>query len=194
MKKYHLADALTACELICAVILSGMAILRVAPAYALWVFAAGKLCDAYDGTCARRWPYPDDGKYRWWRVPRTVAFIEHMSDILLGLACGCYLILCINPLCGLILLGNMAVVAGVVELIIHNRPLDLAYAVLTRFSRTEIILARRVVYLIHIAIALIMMLIAAELPIAAKIALCGTGICIGVYLIITKYEERLKKV
>ena len=90
MKKYHLADALTVCELICAVILSGMAFLRVAPAYALWVFAAGELCDAYDGTCARRWPYPDDGKYRWWRVPRTVAFIEHMSDILLGLACGCY--------------------------------------------------------------------------------------------------------
>ena len=64
MRKYHLADVLTSLETLCAVILIGFAIGNVPVDYALWVFAAAELCDAFDGICARRWPYPDDGKRR----------------------------------------------------------------------------------------------------------------------------------
>ena len=41
MKKYHLADALTAIEVIMAVILIGMTIYRAPPEWAIWVFVIG---------------------------------------------------------------------------------------------------------------------------------------------------------
>lgn len=78
MRKYHLADALTALEIIMAATITGMIIFGGSANVVIWLFAVGELCDAFDGICARRWPYPDDGKFRWWRVPRTVQLIEHV--------------------------------------------------------------------------------------------------------------------
>ncbi len=92
MKKYHLADALTVIEIIMAFILIGMTIHPVPADIAIWFFVIGELADAFDGPCARRWPYPDDGKKRWWRVPKTVKRIEHLSDIFIAVSCMFYLL------------------------------------------------------------------------------------------------------
>lgn len=91
MRKYHLADALTAFEVIMAIILLGMAFYRVSADLAIWVFVLGELADALDGPCARRWPYPDDSKIRWWRT--HVKAIEHISDIFIATVCMLYLLL-----------------------------------------------------------------------------------------------------
>lgn len=91
MKKlYYLADVLTLCEVIAGVILLGMTCFHAPADYAIWVFVAGELCDAFDGICARHWPYPNDGKKRWWRT--YVTQIEHLSDIFIAIACMLYLI------------------------------------------------------------------------------------------------------
>jgi len=91
MKKYHLADALTAFEVTMAIALLGMAFFQIPADIAIWVFVLGELADALDGPCARRWPYPDDGKVRWWRT--HVKTIEHISDIFIAVACMLYLLL-----------------------------------------------------------------------------------------------------
>lgn len=102
MRKYYIADLLTLLEVILAGILLWMTIANISVDCAIWVFVAGELCDALDGPCARRWHYPDDGKYRWWRHYNSE--IDQASDILLAIACGLYLILRVNTFWGCILL------------------------------------------------------------------------------------------
>lgn len=92
MKKYHLADALTALEVLMAFTLIGMTVFQIPADIAIWPFIIGELADAFDGPCARHWPYPDDNKHRWWRQPKTVKHIEHFSDIFIAVSCMAYLI------------------------------------------------------------------------------------------------------
>lgn len=80
-----MADVLTLFEVIAGVIILVMATLHVSADIAIWVFVLGELCDAFDGPAARRWPYPNDGKKRWWRT--YVKQIEHGSDIFIAVAC-----------------------------------------------------------------------------------------------------------
>lgn len=105
IKKYHLADLFTLLEVILAVALLWMAIMDCPVDWALWIFVGGEICDALDGPCARKWHYPNDGKHRWWRTYNSE--IDQISDILLAVACGVYLIWRVNWLIGVLLLGGI---------------------------------------------------------------------------------------
>lgn len=105
IKKYHLADLLTLLEVILAGALLWMAITDRPVVWALRTFVVGEMCDALDGPCARHWHYPKDGKYRWWRVYNSE--IDQISDILLAVTCGIYLIWRVNWLIGVLLLGGI---------------------------------------------------------------------------------------
>ena len=68
MKKYF-ADILTFTRIILATTLIVVAIIGDNPGYnsvAFVLFVVGELTDAFDGTCAMRWPFPKDKtlKYR----------------------------------------------------------------------------------------------------------------------------------
>lgn len=80
LHQYHIADILTMCEVFCTCILGVLIYTGAAPEVALIVFGVGELCDAFDGICARKLKqYPNDGKYRWWRVYASA--IDQITDV-----------------------------------------------------------------------------------------------------------------
>lgn len=89
MKRYHIADVLSLFEGILALALIAAAVCGLSADYAIWLFAGAEICDALDGPCARRWPYPDDGKYRWWRA--YAVELDQLTDLMAGIAVLIYL-------------------------------------------------------------------------------------------------------
>jgi phosphatidylglycerophosphate synthase len=96
MKKYLIAEYLTLTRIVWAGVLVGMIIHQEALSLG-WVLATSVVLatDAVDGSAARRWPYPKDGKDRWWRReslnPATGAWfsdsrLDTPADMVLGLA------------------------------------------------------------------------------------------------------------
>ncbi len=147
MKKYHLADLFTLLEVILAIVLFVMAFCGVPPDYAIWVFVAGELCDALDGPCARRWHYPDDGKYRWWRHYNVE--IDQISDIILAVACGAYLFMQTSHFIAVLLLFGIGSWCAFVQYTLYRYDRTTKRFVPTdmpELERTEIILLRRKVY------------------------------------------------
>lgn len=188
MKKYHLADALTAIEVIMAVILIGMTIYRAPPEWAIWVFVIGQLCDAFDGVCARRWPYPNDDKPRWWRVPRTVQLIEHVSDIFLLVACAIFLVVRSSLIIRALTVIGGITIATICFLIEVEIQTDDFY--LLQPKRTEeVILWRRKVYLVGITLGVAFLIFSTSWNFWIKIGCCLIGIVIGLYLIKKKADR-----
>lgn len=193
MKSYHLADALTLSEIIAGVILLGMAFLRTPADYGIWVFVAGELCDAFDGVCARRWPYPDDGKTRWWRT--YVTQIEHLSDIFIAIACMIYLIRSQQPLIvsGTLMLGiTIIAICTCVEIIVRlskaTNPSDIEQKYVGC-----IILIRRWIYAFGgIGGGIYLLIMATSWLPLTKLGTIIIGIDIGVILLIYKLDRALK--
>lgn len=189
MKSYHLADALTLGEVIAGVILLGMAIFRATANYAIWVFVAGELCDAFDGPCARRWPYPNDGRKRWWRT--YVTQIEHLTDIFIAVACMIYLMRCNNPTvaAGALALGYIVIViCATIELIIRR-----IGAISDAVNLDWLILARRWFYAFGgIGGGVLLLITAASWAPAVKLCAIISGIGIGLVLFIYKLDRALK--
>lgn len=190
MRKYYIADLLTLSEVILAGILLWMTIFNVHADYALWVFVAGELCDALDGPCARRWHYPDDGKYRWWRHYNSE--IDQISDILLAVACGLYLIFRVNPIGGCLLLLGIGTFCVIVQYKLYGYDRDTH-----RFRRKnyiyaeQLILFRRKVYVfIGIGGTIALLVWATSWSIYVKVGLALVGIVAGIY-IANKKRNRL---
>lgn len=193
MKSYHLADALTLGEVVAGVILLGMAFLRTAADYAIWVFVIGELCDAFDGVCARRWPYPNDGKKRWWRT--YVVQIEHLTDIFIAVACMIYLMRIPNEAIasGALLLGvTIIAICSCVEIVSHlpevTDPSDTAQKLINCF-----ILVRRWIYAFGgIGGGIFLLIIATSWTPLTKLTTIILGIGTGLVLFIYKLDRALK--
>lgn len=189
MKKlYYLADVLTLCEVIAGFILLGMAFAKSPAEHALWVFIFGELCDAFDGPCARRWKYPNDGKIRWWRV--HVKAIEHLSDIFIAVACMTYLMFNnAHPAItrGAVSLGIFIIVycAGT-EFLLHDEEL-------TALQHDRIILVRRWIYaFVGLGGGIYLLIMATGWYELTKLIAIGTGLIIGLILFIYKLDRALK--
>lgn len=192
MRKYHLADALTALEIVSAVTIIGMNILQIPANWVIWVFAIGELCDAFDGICARRWPYPDDKTYRWWRAPSTVQFLEHFSDILLLSACSAFLIFRAHVIIRILTITCTVVIAAICLAVEIELQTDEFYTMQPERAK-EVILWRRKVYLVGIALGVAFLIFSTSWNFWIKIACCGIGIGIGLYLR-KKKRDRLNNV
>lgn len=182
MHKYHIADLFTVSEVILAGILMWMTIANISADYAIWVFVAGELCDALDGPCARRWHYPDDGRYRWWRHYNSE--IDQLSDIVLAVACGLYLIFRVHTFGGCCLLLGIGAFCLIVQYMLYGYDTnqhrfyrrDLPYS-------TELVLFRRKVYVFGgIGGAIALLIWATSWPAQLKFSLALVGIGIGLYL------------
>lgn len=211
MRKYHLADVLTSLETFLAVVLVGFAIGNVSVDYALWVFAIAELCDAFDGICARRWPYPNDGKRRWWRT--YAVELDQISDIATGLACLIYVIWRVSPACGLVVFITAVVVGFAIQL-------TAKWSVARRYLRAwglrsfvkwyesnhiirrlltwlqahptlclVLILVRRYLYVAAIGVLIICMILHTSWPYPVQIALIGVLIMIGAFLAFYKRDR-----
>jgi phosphatidylglycerophosphate synthase len=128
MKKYHIADLLTASRFVWAIVLVCLVFFKIQPA--MWVVLATTLAlltDALDGPAAKRWPYPNDNKYRWWRrvqkAPngtfKVVACLDTPADLVLGLGLVAYTFFMVSPVWGVVLFS--AVPIGLAGLFIIGR-------------------------------------------------------------------------
>ncbi len=188
MRKYHLADALTALEIIMAATITGMIIFGGSADVVIWLFAVGELCDAFDGICARRWPYPDDGKFRWWRVPRTVQLIEHVSDIFLLVACAIFLVVRSSLIIRVLTVIGGTTIAAICFLIEVEIQTDDFYLLQPKRAE-EVILWRRKVYLVGIALGVAFLIFSTSWNFWIKLGCCLIGIAIGLYLIKKKADR-----
>ena len=77
----YLADILTLTRFILGIVLVGLAISNGTPEAAFIVFLTAELTDTFDGTCARKWPFPKgkEPKYR-----KYAAKYDMVSDVLLA--------------------------------------------------------------------------------------------------------------
>lgn len=87
LKKYHLADLLSLSRIPCSLAVIVCLLLEpsvVLTRIVLVVFGLGEITDALDGIFANLFPYPDDGKHRFWRTGNWPKTIDTGTDLLLG--------------------------------------------------------------------------------------------------------------
>lgn len=179
---YILADVLTAIRGILAFaiwLIAGLVILFDSaasvwnsPDIVIWLFVIGELCDAFDGICARRWHYPDDGKKRWWRENASV--LDQVTDIFLITATATYLGVRLGRFDLLMLGGIVALFCIVVE------------GLKFHYYSKRLILLRRYIYLACIALALFTLLFATSWNGLAKGVAIAAIFIVGIFLMIVK--------
>ncbi len=179
---YILADVLTAIRGILAFaiwLIAGLVILFDSaasvwnsPDIVIWLFVIGELCDAFDGICARRWHYPDDGKKRWWRENASV--LDQVTDIFLITATATYLGVRLGRFDLLMLGGIVALFCIVVE------------GLKFHYYSKRLILLRRYIYLACIALALFTLLFATSWNGLAKGVAIAAIFIVGIFLMIIK--------
>jgi len=188
MKKYHIADMLTLCQFLSTCILGVLLFTGATPQTALIIFGIGELCDAFDGICARKWKYPPDGKYRWWR--EYASELDQLTDIF---HLGVMALFFIFRICAgftyfrprvafpvALIIALICIIIQVIATEPQNKDTKLA---------TRLILSRRVLYLACIALIVFAGLYAVTWPSAVKITI-AIILCIGaVVLLIIKWDR-----
>lgn len=188
MKKYHLADVCTALECVCALIIIGMVWYDTKPEYALCVFFVGQIFDAVDGPLARRYHYPDDGKYRWWR--EYAGTIDQLSDLLLGTVTCVYVVICINHTIGTVALIGAILIGLIVQTVAYDfPPLRLNWLHHRPKLGNRIVLVRRWAYVVLIVFAVGLLLWSTTWPLAAKITVTVIFCAIGLFLFVCKLNR-----
>ena len=93
MRKYHVADLLSGSRILSGIVFIVLGVLRKSPSDMIIAFLTISLyTDAIDGPLAKRWPYPNDGKKRWWRksivgpdgVASTTTQLDTAADLFFG--------------------------------------------------------------------------------------------------------------
>lgn len=186
MKKY-LADVLTLMRIILAVSLIVLAVNGAGTVgMGLIIFILAELTDAFDGTCSRKWPFPAG------KVPRYRKYAvkyDMLADALLWFAAVLFFTLRIDLVVGVVILISVAVICGVIELIIYGKlfghPDNATKNSLCRKNfklAKKIVMARRWFYLTTIFVVAGWMLVVAEWPMGAKIAVVVVGALISIFL------------
>ena len=178
MKKYIICDVLTWGRLL---FLSTLMLICALTKLPLWVglvaYVVGVLSDM-DGYFARKYPYPKDGRYRWWRAKKFIALLDEVADVVFGINVLVFFICRIDTVAGmwfLVLALNIGILVQIVLKvgILKHRPGILNF----------ILLCRRILYFTLIGVVLVMITLAA-FPRYSLIA-------IGVYLAIALLVWRL---
>ena len=185
MQKY-LADILTLMRLILSTAMIVLAITGGAVSASFVMFVLAELTDSFDGTCAKRWPFPagKEPKYRKYAVK-----YDMFADMLLWFAAVLTLTLRINLAAGLIVMFGTAIICGLIELIVYGRafghpnncsPRSLCARNFVVAKR--IIMMRRWFYLATIVMVAAWILVAAEWSELVKIIVFASGLLILVFL------------
>lgn len=185
MKKYYLADVLTATQVVLAVILAVMTVVEVDAGYAMIVFVLGELCDAFDGICARRWPYPEDGKRRWWRVHAEA--LDQISDIMLGVAGLAYITFCVH--------FKLGATLSIVTILIGAGVQAWVYSSLYKQNpklALKVVLIRRLGYVAAVVWLALIMLWTSSFHQTTKIVLTGLGLILCAILWVVKEDRRMQ--
>ena len=182
----YLADLLTLSRLILSIILIVLSFIGTPAENAFIIFLVAELTDTFDGTCARKWPFPKDKtpKYR-----KYAAQYDIVSDVLLAAGQVLYCLLQVNWIVGLIVVIYYTVICGTLELVLYGKlfghPDNCTKNSLTNRNfplAKKIVLARRYLYTICLGIVNAFILFATGWPTPVKIGLFIFGCSIFVFI------------
>ena len=195
----YLADILTLSRLIIAIVIFILALTGGAPEVVFILFIIAELTDAFDGTCARKWPFPKNKtpKYR-----KYAAIFDMVADVALAGFQVIFVILQINQPLGLAIIiyelvssigGDLLVYGKILghpdnctknSLASRNFPLA-KKIILTRRRNfplaKKIILTRRYIYTLCIGFVNAVILFATNWPDPVKYGLFAFGCSIFVF-------------
>ena len=182
----YLADLLTLSRFILASILLVLAFVGSPAENAFIIFLTAELTDTFDGTCARKWPFPKNKtpKYR-----KYAALYDMVSDALLAVAHDLFCTLQVNWIVGLVVIIYYTVVCGTIELIVYGKlfghPDNCTKNSLTKRNfplAKKLVLARRYLYTICLGIVNAFILFATNWPDPVKYGLFIFGCSIFVFI------------
>lgn len=185
MKKYF-ADLLTFTRIILSITLIVMAFSYGDIGIGFLVFIIGELTDAFDGTCAAKWPFPKNKipKYR-----KYAAKYDMFADILLIVSVMLFFLMRVNLAAGLIIGLSYGILAAIIDFIVYGKimghPDDFKPNSLSARNFTlakKIILVRRKIYIALIALIATWTLYASDFILEVKIAITVVAILISVFL------------
>ena len=181
----YLADLLTLTRFILAIVLLFLAFSGGSPEAAFIVFLTAEFTDVFDGTCARKWPFPKDKtpKYR-----KYAAQFDIVSDVLLAAAHVLFCTLQVNFIVGSIVIFYYLIICGILEFILYGKlfghPDDCTKNSLTNRNfplAKKIVLTRRYLYTICLGIVNAFILFATSWPDPVKYGLFVFGCSIFVF-------------
>ncbi len=182
----YLADILTSSRLILATVLLFMAIFGGSPEAAFIIFIVAELTDVFDGTCARKWPFPKNKtpKYR-----KYAAKFDMSSDVLLTAAQVLFLTIQVNFVIGLIIIVYYLISSIGGDLIVYGKILghpddcNKKSLMCKNFPLAKkIVLTRRYLYTICLGIINALILFATNWPTSAKYGLFAFGCAIFIFV------------
>ncbi len=182
----YLADLLTLSRFILASILLVLAFVGSPAENAFIIFLTAEFTDTFDGTCARKWPFPKNKtpKYR-----KYAALYDMVSDALLAVAHVLFCTLQVNWIVGLVVIIYYIVVCGTIELIVYGKlfghPDNCTKNSLTKRNfplAKKLILTRRYLYTICLGIVNAFILFATSWPEPVKYGLFIFGCSIFVFI------------
>ena len=202
MKKY-LADILTFTRIILAIVLIAIAVIpnesKDLNCIAFSLFVLGELTDAFDGTCATKWPFPKGKapKYR-----KYAAVYDIVADILLAGGLALFFLNKINLTLGLTVSIVYSVIAIALDFIIYGKFLghpDTATKnslVHKNFDLAKtIVLTRRNIYLALIFAATTVTLYDSSWPLEVKITITviAVAICIALWIFLAQRRHNISR-
>ncbi len=182
----YLADLLTLTRFILALVLIyGCVLHSGGPEAAFIIFLVAELTDAFDGTCARKWPFPKDKtpKYR-----KHAAKFDMISDVVLAGAQILFLTFRVNWIFGVTIIVYYLVSSIGGDLLVYGKilghPDDFKKNALMGRNfplAKRIILARRYIYTFCLGFTNAIILFATSWPEYLKISLFIFGCCIYLF-------------
>ena len=182
----YLADLLTSARLVLGIVLLVLAFAGSPAENAFIIFLVAELTDTFDGTCARKWPFPKDKtpKYR-----KYAAQFDMVSDVLLAAAQVLFLTLQVNLIAGIVIIIYYAVICPAIEIVVYGKflghPDNCTPNSLTKKNfplAKKIVLARRYLYTICLGIANAFILFATNWPDLVKYGLFIFGCSIFIFI------------
>ena len=182
----YLADILTSTRFILSIILLVLAFVGSPAENAFIIFLAAEFTDTFDGTCARKWPFPKNKtpKYR-----KYAAQFDMVSDVLLAAAQVLFLTLQVNLVAGIAIIVYYVIICPAIELVVYGKflghPDNCTPNSLTKKNfplAKKIVLARRYLYTICLGIANAFILFATNWPDPVKYGLFVFGCSIFVFV------------
>lgn len=181
----YLADLLTSTRFILAIIILFLSIFSGSPESVFIIFIIAELTDAFDGTCARKWPFPKD------KVPRYrkyAAKFDIISDVALAGFQVIFLMTQINRPIGTVILVYYLVAGLFIEFLVYGKlfghPDDCTKNCLLQRNfplAKKIILARRYIYTLCIGTVNALILFATNWSDVIKYVLFAFGCSIFVF-------------
>lgn len=181
----YLADILTLSRLLLAYVILFIAIFNGSPESVFVLFVIAELTDVFDGTCARKWPFPKgkEPKYR-----KRSAWFDMYADASLAGAEIVFLTLRVNWFVGLIFIIYYIISAFGVDLLVYGKilghPDDCTKNSLVKKNfplAKKIILTRRYIYTLCLGIVTLLILCATSWPNVVKYSMVVLGCAIFVF-------------